>query len=250
MGGFQFEYPKVSNVLSSLSSTGKFTRLHPRGDVPVPTFNHGSWSFDGKIYFFAGIKKEADNEKRKHMVAMNVDPTLFYNNDLHCLDLATNSYFSIPTTGNAPTPRYDFGQAQIGEKVFIHGGSCNSQPLNGFHWLNLHTFQWTGIQNTGFHEGIRSHTLIPISEKDIVLVGGDNGTRISNKVKKFRDYAYDYGWTELGPLADEVMENAGLLGHSAIHVPNEDGVFILCFGGYVDKPPKKHPNVMALLKIY
>ena len=126
----------------------------------------------------------------------------------------------------------------------IHGGEFNGRCFNDFHALNLQTMQWTKIEETGLLEGISRHSLTKVSEKDIVLVGGDLETIESNKLMIYN--VKKGQWREKAPLPVEV---AGLLLHGAIHVPNEDGVFILCVGGFVNRQLKNHPNAMALLNI-
>ena len=247
MGGFSRLFINATNALSTLSSDGKFSRIHPSGDVPRPIFDHRAWSFDGKIFFFAGLIKETDGERKKMMTEWNQNPALFYSNNVHQYDLATNEFSSVTTTGTNPTPRKDFAVARVGSSSYIHGGWCN-RWLNDFFALNLETMQWTKIGESGFQEGIDDHSLTKVSEKEILLVGGVHKYGVSDKVKLFNIDEQTWRVAARLPL-DVAGGEEGLHRHDAIHVPNENGVFVFCVGGYVDLQWRNHPKRLVLFDI-
>ena len=55
MFGGMDEKGEYCNTLSTLSSTGRFKRIHPNGEVPPPTTEASCWSHNGRIYIFGGL---------------------------------------------------------------------------------------------------------------------------------------------------------------------------------------------------
>ena len=129
-----------SNVLTKISSSGKFTQLHPIGEIPRRSGQQG-WSFEKKLYFFGGEsvvdRMEDQNIPDRHQL----------HNDVHQYDPATNTFSLIETSGTIPEPRKLFGLARLGEHVFVQGGYGEdpNQMLNDLSVLNMQTKRWTKI---------------------------------------------------------------------------------------------------------
>ena len=155
----------------------------------------------------------------------------FSTNELYEYDPGTNTFSPVFTSGAIPTPQLGFGIAILDDRVFVHGGRCDRTPLGDFAVLDMRTLVWTKIDDFGFSTGLWLHTLTPISSSQLLLVGGEgSGTHASNRVKIFD--ADLNQWKDEDSLPDEFCANdGGLWGHSAIGVPKENGVAVICVGG-------------------
>ena len=245
-GGKCFDKPK--DTLSTLSSTGVFTRLQPTGDIPAPRSGHRAFSNQGKFYSVGGlVPKDYIEESRKaDFVESETDMNgYYYNNDLHQYDPVSNSFSRLLTTGARFQPRIDFGIATLGNRVYVHGGFSNEGKLIDFLMLDMSDMKlltWTKIQNFGFTGGMDEHTLSPISATQLFLVGGvsSHGV-ISNKVRIFDVDTYE--WKDEAPLPAEFGGNGGgLKDHNAVELQDGNGTMVICLGGYMDKSGKTHPN--------
>ena len=140
--------PKIKDI-STLTASGKFTRLQTVGDSPYPRFYqfHQSWSYDGKIFFFGGQVLEKDKTREEEFVVWDtgyVEEGIRYNNgyftkQLYQFDPRTRAFERLITTGEKPSPRINFSVAQFDHRVFIHGGFCAETHLSDFFVLNLET---------------------------------------------------------------------------------------------------------------
>ena len=246
LGGKDGHISNATSCLSTLSCDGQFVRKAM--GCSIPRLCHQGWSFGSSIFFFAGLSREVDDARKQALIPWGEDPNnIFVNNDLVQIDPSTGMSRLLSTTGSIPSPRTYFALAQIGENIYIHGGYCNRR-LGDFYTLNLHTFQWTQIADTGFPGEICDHTLSKVSPREILLTGGGLTSGISNQVKLFD---VEVGkWRDEAALPVEVSgPNGGLRCHEAISVPREDGVFVICVGGYCNLKMTEHPTHMALLEI-
>ena len=181
------------------------------------------------------------------MIAWEKDSAFFYNNDVIQYELATNKYSAVKTEGAIPTPRKGFAIERLGKIVFIHGGWCNKR-LNDFYALHLEKMQWTRLETTGFVCGIRDHSLVKVSEKEIMLVGGELDFGVSNKVALFD--IDELEWKEVLSLPEDMTgADGGMHRHQTIHVQVVHGVFVYCIGGYVDSQMENHPSHLTLVEI-
>ena len=127
----------------------------------------------------------------------------------------------------------------------------NGNPLHDFYSLNLQTLDWTTIENVGFQEGIHGHTLTKVSAREILVIGGQlSSQEVSHQVKVF--HVDDQEWRDETPLPNEITQHQGqgLFMHKAVPAPKENGIFIYCIGGFIDRDKEKHPNFMAILDVH
>ena len=242
-----------TDALSTLSRAGRFERLSPTGDVPSPRDGHRGWSYRDEIFILGGLVQRVDEARKSNFVEIKKIPGTYYNNDCYRYKPKSNEFSRVLTTGDGPTPRIGFGVALLDDCVYTYGGHCNGIWLNDLHVLKLNSekLEWTRIASdglTGFSMGLCYHTLSAISDTQIMMVGGDGkagafgNDKIMNKV-----WIYDAKkcrWKEDEPLPAEF--GAGLLMHQAVEIPKENGVFVLCIGGYVDTGRTKHPEHLVL----
>ena len=52
--------------------------------------------------------------------------------------------------------------------------------------LDMTTLQWTRILDTGFTVGVSDHTISRVSDTEILLIGGNMGSVVSDKKMLFK----------------------------------------------------------------
>jgi len=235
-----------TNALSTLSSSGRFERLSPTGDVPSPRREHRGWSYLDEIFILGGLVLRVDETRMSNFVELM--PGQYYNNDCYRYNTKSNEFSRVLTTGEGPTPRTGFGVARLDDCVYTYGGVCDGVGLNDLRVLNLRRLEWSKIDGAGFSTALCGQTLSPISRTQLMMVGGNPGGGLSNKVWVF-DAAKSV-WKEDEPLPAEFGgSGGGLKCHRAVEIPKENGVFVLCIGGYVDAGLKKHPEHFILYDV-
>ena len=83
--------------------------------------------------------------------------------------------------------------------VYLHAGHCEGQNLNDFMAINMITMQWTKFTDSGFTDGVCDHTITRVAEKHILLIGGNLGSTVSDRVLLFD--VEDRAWTEQDSLS-------------------------------------------------
>ena len=235
-----------TNVLSTLSANGHFESLSPKGETPSPRIGHQGFTHEGKFYFLGGWVKEIDESRKEDFIAAESNPAWFFTNDFFVYDPRLNLLSRLEIRGKRLSARVSFALAVSGDKVFIHGGSCNSRGIKDFHVLDLKSLEMTEIREYGYWSPMCFHVAVTISERRILFVGGSRPPgEVTNEVKIFD--AKETEWSEEEPLPTEIGE--GLQLHSAVGFPQENGISVLCLCGYVDASCTTHPSRMVLLEV-
>jgi len=172
-------------------------------------------------------------------------PRWFYTNDFFVYDPQRNLLSRLEIRGKRLSPRVHFSLAVSGDQVFIHGGACNRVGKKDFHVLDLKSLEMTEIKEFGYPTSMCAHVAVTISERRILFVGGNPQGEITNDVKIFD--AEEEKWSEKNPLPSEI--GAGLRNHCAVVFFKENGISVLCLGGYIDFRCTTHPSHMVLLDI-
>ena len=90
--------------------------------------------------------------------------------------------------------------------------------------------------------------LTRVSLSQLFLVGGNPGINtagISNRVAFFNVDKLE--WKEEAPLSSKFGGNGrGLKAHQAFEMQNENGVAVICIGGWVDAAANQHPDHLAI----
>ena len=243
---------ELTDYLSTLSSSGRFERLRPKGDVrPPPTYRAGGWSYGGRIYFLGGLVHRIDETRPGDYVKCWSE---FYTKDLYQYDPVRNEFFLLATTGVGPSPRSDFGVAIIDDQVYVHGGHSGpvGRPLSDFFVLDMKSLRWTVIKETGFSSRIDGHSLSTISASQLLLIGGISRRRCgsSSSTASWKVFNVNEAeWSEEEPLSPTFGFGGALMSHRAVTRQEENGVTVICVGGrlgsYYDF---KHPDHMAVLE--
>ena len=173
---------KYTNDLSTLSREGVFSKLEPSEEIPSPRRDHCSWTFASNHYFFAG--QLGDDS---------------FSNDLIQYNRKKNEFRRVASTGHVPTARSRCATAKLHKMVYLHAGHCEGQNLNDFMAINMITMQWTKFTDSGFTDGVCDHTITRVSEKHILLIGGNLGSTVSDRVLLFD--VEDRAWTEQDSLS-------------------------------------------------
>ena len=244
---------RFTNALSTLSTSGKFQRLHPTGEVPSERREHRGFAFEGKVHFIGGFTRQLDRLRQEDFMEKSELSRYYFTNDIYRLDPRDISFTRVSTSGARLPPRSGFGIALLDQRLFVHGG-INNQPLNDFFVLDLKSLEWTEILETGLSTPLSNQTLTRATDTEIMLVGGnrkisDTESKISNKVK-----IYDVGkseWRDEAPLPTEFGgADGGLLLHETVEMRCGSSVCLLSLGGFVDKKQgSAHPSHIAVFEI-
>ena len=219
-----------TNALSTLSAYGHFERLNPEGWSPSPRVLSQGFAYNEKFYFIGAVKQISDNA---------------LTNELIEYDPISNKFNRLFINGARLSPRSRFALAVLGNQVFIHGGwgGPSIGSFNDFYVLDMDSFNLIEIHKTG-HNSIEAHVSVSLSETFILFVGGLT-YGVTNKVKIFD--AKKRQWKNEEPLSSEL--GAGLAWHQAISFPREDGLSVLCLGGFLDYLWQQHPSYMVLFNV-
>ncbi|CAH9055468.1 unnamed protein product [Cuscuta epithymum] len=150
-------------------------------------------------------------------------------NDIHVLDLETQTWSSVETMQTPPSPRFDHTAALHADHyLLIFGGCSHSVFFNDLHVLDLETMEWSCPQLQGDIVCSRAgHAGVTIDENWYIVGGGDNKTGVPETLVLNMSKLVVAVLTivkERDPLASE-----GLTVSSALL----DGEFFLvAFGGY------------------
>ena len=222
--------------------------------MPSPRREHRGFAHDGNVYFLGGLVDRISYPHHKdNYVEKKSKPGFYFTGDLSRYSLKSNLFTQVLTTGARLTPRADFGVSVVGDKVYVHGGFCNG-GLRDFLSLNLKTMIWTTIEETGIPRKLYHQTLTPITEREMLVVGGNpGGSEVTNKVKIFD--TKKSRWRKEGALPSATLgggSSGGLKMHRAVKVPRDDGkdgVYVVCLGGYVNSASKIHPSHVTVFDV-
>ncbi len=121
------EFPKNENIVfiqNKLQSDIPFTWniYNTTNNGPSPRRGHSALIADNYMVVFGGCYLESK---------------CF--NDVYFLDLISNEWQHIQTSGSTPSPRQGHSAIMYGSNMWIYGGSSNDGFFNDFYSLNLET---------------------------------------------------------------------------------------------------------------
>ena len=199
------------------------------------------------MFTFGGKLNHDENMDDETFLRDELDSSVVTTNEMHRYDPETNRMTQVVTTGAVPSPRYSASLAAQNDRVFVHGGK-NNAVLQDLYVLQVNTLEWTAITSGGIPGAKYGHSLTLASNSEMIMVGGStDGDCISRDVKLFD--ARSLEWKEEDPLPTEfVGDEGGISDHKAISLPHEAGMFVVCFGGYMDAA-LTHSKSMAVFDI-
>ena len=236
----------LTNALSTLSCDGDFETLHPEGWIPSPRGRHQGFTHNQKLYFLGGIVAQIDESRKKDYVEYKEK---FLTNELIEYDPNFNAFTRLSIRGPRLSPRIGFALAILEDRVFIHGGVTQEAGsrivLKDFYVLDVTSLELTQIKEAGYSTPLSYHVSIPISNRHVLFVGGENADAVINQVKIFDVEKRE--WEEEEPISSEI--GAGLSDNQAASFPRKNCFSVLCLGGYIDWEWKTHPNYMVLFNV-
>ena len=221
-GGRSRKESKWSNDMHTLNmKTGVFRLLPVTGKRPSPRETLEGWTYQNKLYFFAGYDKHrGENQLEPPSKFSSADNLLF------SFDPESNNFSSIETSGPRPDPRSGYAMAKINDHVVIHGGyKAKRSYYADIFFLNMENFTWS--QQRGNGESVYGHSFTQISKDHILLVGG-----YSKKVWVL-DVA-NVSWKEESELPADVVGKY-VYYHRSVAIRQNNGISVFCLGGWTSK---------------
>ena len=216
----------LTNALTTLSSSGHFTRLHPTGEIPSPRMGHCGFTHNDGIYFFGGMVKEPDDSRREDFIEKD---DKWWSTELFWYDADSNCSSYIVTTGARPLPKGHLAIAKIDDGVLIHGGEGRYWHDCSFSLLNMNTHQWTRINqySTRFlllsMERLSSNQVFCLSLEE-VLERAESG--VYNQLQIFR--ADSSSWIPMGKIIRDFAPKYPFHVATA-QVAKQNGTVVFCF---------------------
>jgi len=141
-----------------------------------------------------------------------------YLNDLRGLDLDTNSWYPVKTSGEQPPPRANHASTVDDFRVYIFGGWDGTKRLNDLYVLDTRDMNWSLLKPTGCAPQARAGMTLSIIRDCLYLFGGSSHpTRCFNDV-----HVYDpreQAWFPCVNIANESFAAPeGRAGHVAVVV--------------------------------
>ncbi|XP_050077949.1 kelch domain-containing protein 3 [Anopheles maculipalpis] len=98
------------------------------GEIPVGRRSHSAFTYNNKIYIFAGYNGNID----KHF------------NDLYCFDPERNVWRQVTPLGQAPRARRRQSCLVIGKRMYLFGGTCptNNGDPSSFDYSDTHVLDF------------------------------------------------------------------------------------------------------------
>ena len=115
--------------------------------------------------------------------------------------------------------------------------------------IDMKIMEWTRIENSGIINGLHYHSLTRVSLSQLFLVGGDQGIDTKGVSNQASIFDVDKSeWKELPSLSHEFGgKRGGLKQHQAFTLKRiDDGVSVVCIGGFVDENFQRHPDRYAI----
>ena len=217
-----------SNVLSTLSTSGEFTRVAVVGKSPSPRSSSVGWTFEGNVYFGFGWCEDSRPDGEEYI--QGGEKAGGRTNQVVKFDRRKSEFSFFRTAGPQPEPRDSCAAATLKTKVYFHGGADKSgDPIRDFHVLDMPTKTWTRLETS---LGLRYHSLSVVAPTQLVVIGGWKGGEDHSK----EVWVYDIKektWSEDRPLPIAVCgEKGGLNEHRAVELWRGGRVArVICFGG-------------------
>ena len=149
----------------------EWEKLTATGDIPSARRHTAGFRYQGETILFSGESETAsdlyDNETHN---GHHDNQTYVFRKD-SCI---ANVWTHRRCTGPIPTPRVDFGYANIHGNAYIFGGCTERSRVNDLWCLNLTSFIWTSINvdsaNIPHERG--GHRMVAINENELFMCGG------------------------------------------------------------------------------
>lgn len=195
-------------------------------------YGHSVCSYNGKIYMFGGRNDDDGSLKA-----------------VSCLDIATNSWENIKTSGQVPDARDGHGCTLIGPVMFIHGGYCEmeSQFTNTLYGLNFETLVWELYPSKGVYIKERDfHTATAVGKHKIIVFGGrsDRMAPIFSGYDIYdpKFYCYDLRNGSWSQMITSGYSPGGRRSHSAVYFRES----VIYFAGFNAREKKHFGDVFVL----
>ena len=223
---------------------------------PTPTFEPDTWIYDIACDHWRQIASPVgrgrhmalyDSTEHRMLVfggrfrAGDSGPYILYN-DLHALDLETETWEQIAVSTKAPSPRMNavFAYDPGGHRAILFGGNTEGNVMAGYKpqndaWvLDLTTMAWTQL-NLANPPAPRlfSAALWDVNRDRLVLSGGADESAFSNQATYFDDlWALDFSGDEAAWVALEqgAMVPEGRFWAGMVHDTEADRYVL--FGGH------------------
>ena len=195
-------------------------------------YGHGVCSYNGKIYVFGGTNDDDGP----------IQP-------VSCIDIATNSWISIVTSGRVPSARESYGCTMIGPVMFIHGGyETEYKCTNTLYGLKLETLVWELYPCKGAHVKERGfHTATAVGKHKIIVFGGRSDRMAlfsGHDVYDDKFYCYNLQDGKWAQMITSGYNPGGRECHSAVHFRES----VIYFAGF-NARKKKHFGDVFILNI-
>ena len=229
---------------------------------PSPRFGVSCWEYEDKLWIFGGMGESHvgylhENDYGKYEMTDPYDQ-YYVNNELFCFDTTNQTWKSVKSDGNVPSPRSDASTARINDRVWLYSGELAQGKDNSMYELNLVSHTWTQIVHNGHNTGpperlILNKSLTPITAHQLVLYSNLSG-------KSWIFDVQSYTWTMCRP---KVILCSCFCSHSATTGLNNDVKILSCHRGATCKRnisstgplvsvmlEPKHLEQLAMAKIY
>jgi N-acetylneuraminic acid mutarotase len=168
------DFAKISFLESSSTIDSKqvffnyqpfvWTELTTKNEGPIERRGHSSLIADTYMIVFGGCYMESKCY-----------------NDLFFLDLRSQQWIAVPTSGKVPSARQGHSAVLYGSTMWVYGGSSSEGYLSDLYSLNLETREWkqhffTGAQS----KGRAGHGAVLDNESKMMIFGGYSDAGYSN----------------------------------------------------------------------
>ncbi|MFC2100962.1 kelch repeat-containing protein, partial [Bacteroidota bacterium] len=202
-------YNSLNDVWSYNIAANTWTQISTSGGSPSNRAGHVA------IY---------DNTRHRMVVFAGSNWWQAWYNDTWALDLTTNIWSQLSTTGGPPTNRYFHSGVydSIQDRLLIFGGVCGSTSSNwksNETWaLNFTTLQWQQL-NTTNNPSPREETsaIFDATNNRMIIFGGRNGTNYGD-VQALN--LSTLAWSYLGNFSDSVSC------HRAVYDPQKNWMIV------------------------
>jgi N-acetylneuraminic acid mutarotase len=144
--------------LLNLDPAPKWATPNFAGDPPGPCNMHTADLVGRHLFVFRGGDGRA------------------YLNDLHGLDLDSNSWYPVKTSGEQPPPRANHASAVDDFRLYIFGGWDGTKRLNDLYVLDTREMVWSLLKPTGCAPQARAGMTLSIIRDCLYLFGGSGHT--------------------------------------------------------------------------
>ena len=176
-GGEHIQTGMLSNDLWKLNRTpeGCFSwnqiEFQSKAKTPSPRAGHYEWEHAEKLWIFGGYGDISDGYLHDHG-----DFDQYHNNQLLCFDPFSLDWTNPKGFGSIPPPTSGYGDARIGDRVWLFGGFSATLDVfyDDLYQLDMSSFTWT-LMETGQMkpDNHTLHTLTAVSDHYLVMHARD-----------------------------------------------------------------------------